>query len=124
MVRGRRASCGRAGSSAFRCCTTRSRSCAAAAGKSAAGPDKFATLKIAAVEPAAGLDAPGVAGSVAILWCRVKERIETGDHLLFIGEVVAHHVDERRIEPLLRYRRRYMRSGHWTSEESPEGYPT
>ncbi len=97
---------------------------AAAAGKSAAGPDKFATLRIAAVEPPARLDAPGVAGSVAILWCRVKERVETGDHLLFIGAVVAHHVDERRIEPLLRYRRRYMRSGHWTSEESPEGYPT
>ena len=25
---------------------------------------------------------------------------------------------------LLRYRRRYMRSGRWTSEESPERYPT
>jgi flavin reductase (DIM6/NTAB) family NADH-FMN oxidoreductase RutF len=97
---------------------------AAAAGKSAAGPDKFATLHIPVAEPPEGLAAPGVAGSIAILWCRVAQAVETGDHLLFIGEVAAHHVDERRVDPLLRYRRRYMRSGHWTSEESPEGYPT
>ena len=97
---------------------------AAAAGKSAAGPDKFATLRIPVAEPPEGLSAPGVAGSIAVLWCRVTQSIETGDHRLFVGEVVAHHIDERRVDPLLRYRRRYMRSGHWTSEESPEGYPT
>ena len=97
---------------------------AAAAGKSAAGPDKFATLRIPVVEPPEGLSAPGVAGSIAVLWCRVTQSIETGDHRLYIGEVVAHQIDDRRVDPLLRYRRRYMRSGHWTSEESPEGYPT
>lgn len=97
---------------------------AAAAGKSAPGPDKFAALRIPVVEPPDGLTAPAVAGSVAILWCRVARSVETGDHLLFVGEVAAHLVDERRVNPLLRYRRRYMRSGHWTSEESPEGYPT
>jgi flavin reductase (DIM6/NTAB) family NADH-FMN oxidoreductase RutF len=97
---------------------------AAAAGKSAAGPDKFATLRIPVAEPPEGLTAPAVAGSIAILWCRVARSIETGDHLLFIGEVVAQLVDERKVEPLLRHRRRYMRSGHWTSDESPEGYPT
>lgn len=97
---------------------------AAAAGKSASGPDKFATLRIPVVEPPDGLTAPAVAGSIAILWCRVTRSVETGDHELFIGEVAAHLIDERRVDPLLRYRRRYMRSGHWTSEESPEGYPT
>ncbi|MGH2490355.1 MAG: flavin reductase family protein, partial [Candidatus Limnocylindria bacterium] len=98
---------------------------AAAAGKSAAGPDKFVTLRIPVAEPPAGLSAaPAVAGSIAILWCRVVRSVETGDHLLFVGAVAAHQIDERRVDPLLRYRRRYMRSGHWTSEESPEGYPT
>jgi flavin reductase (DIM6/NTAB) family NADH-FMN oxidoreductase RutF len=97
---------------------------AAAAGKSAPGPDKFATLRIGVVEAPEGLGAPAVDGSLAVLWCRVVRSLETGDHQLFIGEVAAHHVDERRVDPLLRYRRRYMRSGHWTSEESPEGYPT
>ena len=94
------------------------------AGRSASGPDKFAALRVPALEPPDGLTAPAVDGSVAVLWCRVRQSVETGDHLLFIGEVVAHRVDERRVEPLLRYRRRYMRSGHWTSGEAPEGYPT
>jgi flavin reductase (DIM6/NTAB) family NADH-FMN oxidoreductase RutF len=97
---------------------------AAAAGKSAPGPDKFATLRIPVVEPPKGLLAPAVAGSIAIMWCRVVHSVQTGDHQLYVGEVVAHHIDDRKVDPLLRYRRRYMRSGHWTSEESPEGYPT
>jgi flavin reductase (DIM6/NTAB) family NADH-FMN oxidoreductase RutF len=97
---------------------------AVAAGRSAPGPDKFATLKIPVAEPPEGLSAPAVEGSIAILWCRVAQSVATGDHLLFVGEVVAHRIDARRVDPLLRFRRRYMRSGHWTSEESPEGYPT
>ncbi len=97
---------------------------AAAAGRSAPGPDKFATLKIATADPPEGFRAPGVAGSIAILWCRVADTVATGDHLLFVGAVEAHQVDERRWDPLLRYGRRYMRIGRWTSEESPEGYPT
>jgi len=97
---------------------------AVAAGKSADGPDKFATLKIRAVEAPSGLKAPGVDGSIAILWCRVAQSLTTGDHQLYVGEIVAHHIDDRRWDPLLRYRRRYFRLGHWTSDESPEGYPT
>ena len=97
---------------------------AAAAGRSAEGPDKFATLHIPAVEPPEGCRAPGVADSVAVLWCRVAHTTATGDHELFVGEVVAHSIDEHRWDPLLRYRRRYFRLGHWTSEEAPEGYPT
>jgi flavin reductase (DIM6/NTAB) family NADH-FMN oxidoreductase RutF len=97
---------------------------AVAAGKSAEGPDKFATLGIAAIEAPDDLAAPGVADSLAILWCRVTQAIDTGDHRLFVGEIVAHRVDEGRFEPLLRYRRRYSRIGEATSDESPEGYPT
>jgi flavin reductase (DIM6/NTAB) family NADH-FMN oxidoreductase RutF len=97
---------------------------AVAAGKSADGPDKLAALKIRAVEAPAGFHAPGIAGSVAVLWCRVVQTVETGDHLLFVGEIGAHQVDERRWDPLLRYGRRYSRLGHWTSDEAPEGYPT
>jgi flavin reductase (DIM6/NTAB) family NADH-FMN oxidoreductase RutF len=97
---------------------------AMAAGKSAPGADKLATLRIPAIEPPDGLRAPGIAGSIAVLWCRVVHTMPTGDHQLFIGEIVAHHLDEARWDPLLRYRRRYFRIGHWTSDEAPEGYPT
>jgi flavin reductase (DIM6/NTAB) family NADH-FMN oxidoreductase RutF len=97
---------------------------AVAAGKSAEGPDKFAVLGIRTVEAPGGFNAPGVDGSIAILWCRVVQTHETGDHLLFVGEIGAHQVDERRWDPLLRYGRRYSRLGHWTSDEAPEGYPT
>ena len=59
-----------------------------------------------------------------MLWCKVREITETGDHLLFTGEVVAHRVDQAKIDALLRYRRRYAHIGHETSVEAPEGYPT
>ena len=97
---------------------------AAVAGKTAAGPDKFATLKIKTVEAPNGSRVPGVAGGIAVLWCRVVHTTPTGDHELFVGEIVAHRIDDNRWDPLLRYRRRYFRLGHWTSDESPEGYPT
>src|SRR5712692_2729390 len=52
---------------------------AAAAGKSAEGPDKFATLKIRIImQPFT--DVPGVADSLAVLWCKVAQAIDTGDH--------------------------------------------
>lgn len=97
---------------------------ASAAGKTAAGPDKFATLGIRTIEAPPGFHAPGVDGAIAVLWCHVANTIETGDHLLFVGRVGEFRVDERRWDPLLRYGRRYHRLGHWTSDESPEGYPT
>jgi len=95
------------------------------AGRSAEGPDKFATLRIKPLEapPDAG-GAPAVAGSMAILWCIVRDSRESGDHILFTGEVKAHEVDSAKIDALLRFRRRYAHIGHETSEESPEGYPT
>jgi flavin reductase (DIM6/NTAB) family NADH-FMN oxidoreductase RutF len=96
---------------------------ATAAGKSAEGPDKFATLKIpVATSPKSAT--PAVDGSIAMLWCRVVYSQPTGDHILFVGELIDSVVSDRKFDALLRYRRRYMRMGHWTSEESPEGYPT
>ena len=95
------------------------------AGRSAEGPDKFASLKIKPLDaPDRAGGAPGVAGSIAVMWCKVRDVSETGDHLLFTGEVVAHHIDEAKIDALLRYRRRYAHIGHETSVEAPEGYPT
>lgn len=96
---------------------------AMAAGRSAEGPDKFATLRIP-VKTSASSQAPAVDGSIAALWCRVVHRHPTGDHLLFVGELIDSHVNDRKFDALLRYRRRYLRMGHWTSEEAPEGYPT
>src|SRR5437764_9779945 len=64
------------------------------AGKSAEGPDKFATLKIKSQEaPADAGGAPAVAGSMAVLWCVVRDSRESGDHILFTAEVKAHEVD-------------------------------
>lgn len=97
---------------------------AAAAGRSASGTDKFADLGIPVLDAPEGANAPAVAGSLAVMWCRVVHRLETGDHVLQVGEVVAHRPDATKLDALLRFRRRYLNIGHWTSEESPEGYPT
>jgi flavin reductase (DIM6/NTAB) family NADH-FMN oxidoreductase RutF len=97
---------------------------AAAAGRSvAAGEDKFIALRIPVQGAPPGAAAPAVAGSLAVLWCRVVQRVPTGDHVLHIGEVIAHRDDEHKLDALLRFKRRYMNVGHWTSDESPEGYP-
>jgi flavin reductase (DIM6/NTAB) family NADH-FMN oxidoreductase RutF len=95
------------------------------AGRAADGPDKFATLQIRPLEAPSGAGgAPGVAGSIAVLWCAVRDSRESGDHILFTGEVMAHVVDPNKIDALLRFRRRYAHIGHETSAEAPEGYPT
>ena len=95
------------------------------AGRPADGIDKFVSLKIKPLEAPEGAGgAPGVASSMAVLWCKVTGTQATGDHLLFTGEVVAHLVDPAKIDALLRFRRRYAHIGHVTSDEAPEGYPT
>jgi flavin reductase (DIM6/NTAB) family NADH-FMN oxidoreductase RutF len=88
------------------------------------GEDKLTALRIPVADPPAGCSAPGVAGSIAILWCRVVDRLATGDQILQIGEVVAHTSDDHELDALLRFRRRYWNIGRSTSDESPEGYPT
>jgi 3-hydroxy-9,10-secoandrosta-1,3,5(10)-triene-9,17-dione monooxygenase reductase component len=98
---------------------------AAAAGRSAPGDDKFAALGLDVREAPDGFAAPALAGSVAALWCRVVDRREVGDHVLFVGEVAAFEAAEDDASPpLLRHRRRYAALGAWLSGEAPEGYPT
>jgi flavin reductase (DIM6/NTAB) family NADH-FMN oxidoreductase RutF len=98
---------------------------AAAAGRAGPpGEDKLAALGIPVADPPAGLHAPAVAGSIAVLWCRVAQRLATGDHVLHVGEVTAHRTDGTKLDALLRFRRRYWDIGRSTSDESPEGYPT
>lgn len=97
---------------------------AEAAGRSSSAPDKFADAKIPPLEAPDRRFPAGVAGSIAVLWCEVRDERPSGDHVLFTGEVTAHHVDETRSMALLRFRRRYARLGHDQSDESPEGYPT
>ena len=58
------------------------------------------------------------------IWCRVTHSQPVGDHVLFIGEIVDHHVADDAHPPLLRHRRRYVRRGEWLTEELPGGYPT
>lgn len=98
---------------------------AAAAGRPGPpGEDKLTALRIPVVDAPPGVSAPGIAGSIAILWCRVVHRLATGDHVLHVGEVTAHRPEATKLDALLRFRRRYWNIGHWTSDESPEGYPT
>ncbi len=91
------------------------------AGHSAEGADKFAALGIERLERPG--QAPGVKGSIAVLWCTVESTQPTGDHVLVIGTVVDHWVDPAKGDALLRYRRRYATIGRSTSDEAPEGYP-
>lgn len=95
---------------------------AAQAGRSAPGRDKFAATGIPALAPPAGFGAPGVAGSVAVLWCRVTREVETGDHVLVIASVDAHASPGSSAGPLLRTSRRYASLGGWLSD-AEEKYP-
>src|SRR5207244_10299287 len=71
------------------------------AGKSAEGPDKFATLRIKPLEapPDAG-GAAAVAGSMAVLWCVVRDSRETGEHVIIPGEVKAHENVDTQVEAI------------------------
>jgi flavin reductase (DIM6/NTAB) family NADH-FMN oxidoreductase RutF len=92
------------------------------AARRATSSDKFAEVGIAALAPPDGRAAPGVAGSLAVLWCDVVDTHPAGDHVLFVCRVVADVAAELD-PPLLRHRRRYRAGGEWLSGESPEGFP-
>lgn len=51
------------------------------------------------------LGAPVLEGVLAFLECKVAEAFEGGDHTIFVGEVIAAHVDDG--EPLLYFRGGY-----------------
>jgi 3-hydroxy-9,10-secoandrosta-1,3,5(10)-triene-9,17-dione monooxygenase reductase component len=52
---------------------------------------------------------PLLDGAIATLECTVVETFSAGDHDLFVGRVDALRNDERHPQPLLYYRRRYLR---------------
>lgn len=115
----------RSGEFAISVLTQEQQGIAEAAGRSGpAGQDKLTALGIPVADAPDGASAPGVAGSVAVLWCRVVHRVPSGDHVVHIGQVTAHRADPTKQDALLRFRRRYFAIGPWTSDESPEGYPT
>lgn len=95
---------------------------AAAAGHGAPGSDKFATLGLATREGVPGV--PALADAAFATWCRVTDRLPVGDHVLFVGEVVAFAPAAASVTPLMRHRRRYAALGEYLGDEAPEGYPT
>ncbi len=44
--------------------------------------------------PASEVQVPLIAGAVYNLECKLYAEMETGDHIIFVGEVVAAHIDE------------------------------
>ena len=61
--------------------------------------DKLA-LADAAVQPASKIDCVLLADAVANFECRLVSEHATGDHIIFVGEVVASHVNERPLNRL------------------------
>ena len=57
--------------------------------------DKFKETGLVAV-PAKKVRPPLIEGCVANFECKVVGEIETGDHTIFVGEVVAAHVSEEK----------------------------
>jgi len=79
--------------------------------------DKFFDQQIPIVDAPAGFAAPGVAGSVAVYWCRV-DRV---DGVLLLGRV--EQSSESDAEPLLRFRRRYHALGTEVAVGEQAPYP-
>ena len=61
--------------------------------KSGRDLDKLAAAGVA-TQPATKIDGVLLADAVANFECRVVSEVQTGDHVIFVGEVVAAHVNE------------------------------
>ena len=70
--------------------------------KSGKAVDKFKETKLT-VLPAKKVKAPLIDGCVINLECEVVNVIPTGDHTLFVGEIVAAHMHEESPPVLLRF---------------------
>jgi flavin reductase (DIM6/NTAB) family NADH-FMN oxidoreductase RutF len=60
----------------------------------------------------------------AALGCETFEVFEGGDHLIFIGKVIALHQGDDPVEPLLFYRGRYRELASLTETDDQEIYDT
>lgn len=67
--------------------------------KSGRDADKLAETG-AATAPAAKIDSVLLADAVANFECRLVGELETGDHVIFVGQVVAAHVNEKPLSRL------------------------
>lgn len=56
-------------------------------------PDKVAEAGLATL-PATAVGVPLIAGAAANFECRLVGQLTTGDHTIFVGEVVAAHVED------------------------------
>jgi flavin reductase (DIM6/NTAB) family NADH-FMN oxidoreductase RutF len=56
--------------------------------------DKLAGLDLE-LQPADEIGAPLLAGALANLECQVATQLETGDHTIFVGEVMAAHLADQ-----------------------------
>ncbi|NLO04902.1 MAG: flavin reductase family protein [candidate division WS1 bacterium] len=69
---------------------------------SGAEEDKFEALQIPTA-PAAVLDLPLLAEAAINLECKLRDRMKTGDHTIFVGEVVAAHLPDKPTATLLNF---------------------
>ncbi|MFW6013249.1 MAG: flavin reductase family protein [Candidatus Bipolaricaulota bacterium] len=67
--------------------------------KSGADVDKFSETALETT-PAAEVETPLVEDSVACFECRKDSSLRTGDHTIFVGEVVAAHLSEKHTQKL------------------------
>ncbi len=61
-------------------------------------------------------------GAIATLECTVEQTVSAGDHDMYIARVDTLETTERHAQPLLYYRRRYLRVEQ-ARELVPEGRP-
>jgi len=88
---------------------------------SGAGRDTFAERGIPVLDPPAGRAAPGVAGSVAVLWCGLESVHPVAGSVVVVGAVL--HAVTGAGEPLLRFRRRYRALGAEVAVAEEAAYP-
>ena len=85
--------------------------------------DKFAEQGIGVIPPPPGHTAPGVAGSLAVLWCELESAATAGRTLLAVGRIRAAETARDERVPLVRYERRYHVLGAAAAVEAEAAYP-
>jgi flavin reductase (DIM6/NTAB) family NADH-FMN oxidoreductase RutF len=65
-------------------------------------PEKVAEAGLAVV-PASVVGVPLIEGAAANFECRLVGQLRTGDHTIFVGEVVAAHVADPRVERIVNF---------------------
>lgn len=71
--------------------------------------DKFARYGVDSL-PATKVKSPLIAGAACNMECKLVDKLAAGDFTVFVGEVLALHVNEDAM-PLLRYRGKYVELG-------------